>query len=166
MRLSQLPGLMRESVLQALFPPAMAWSLFLLFADEIGRLQRLNPFPEGGVGHNLFEGLVDWPLAILLGIAMAVWLLRRRTGFLRLPQSASITAIAVRLAVHGVALFVVITVVAVVVSYLFYDPVTDPQGQFHIWVWAGGLLYATTLAPPSAILSAWMALRGKRGESQ
>jgi hypothetical protein len=85
---------------------------------------------------------------------------------LRLQPWISLAATAVRLTVHGAALFVAVTIIVVVVNYLFYDPATDPQGQFHIWVWAGGLLYATAIAPLAAILLARMALRRKRSESE
>jgi hypothetical protein len=151
---SRLLNIVREQLLRALFPLVAVWSLLILFSEGIDRLQRTNPFPEGGGSHHLFEAAV-WPLAALLVLAAAGWLLRRRPEFLRLLPSAPLTVTGVRTLVHGTVLFVAVTVGTVAISYLFYDPATDPQGQFHIWVWAGGFLYAAALAPTAALFTVW-----------
>jgi hypothetical protein len=160
---SRFSLLLKERILQSLLPPAAAWSLLLLFAEEVGRLQRLNPFHEGTATHHLFETAVDWPLPVLTGLLAAVWLLRRWPVFLRLRPAASVAVTLVRILVHGTLLFAAVTIGTVVIGYLLYDPATDPQGQFHIWVWAGGLLHAAALAPLAALLTVWWASRRKRG---
>ena len=73
-------------------------------------------------------------------------------------------ATVIRLVVHGAGLFVIVTIGAVLVLYLFYDPATDPQGQFHIWVWGGGFLYALWLTPTAALFTAWWAVKRKHGD--
>ncbi len=160
---SRFSLLLKERILRALLPPAAAWSLLLLFAEEVDRLQRLNPFSEGVAMHHLFEAAVDWPLPVLSGLLAAIWLLHHRPDFLRLRPVASVAVTLIRILVHGTVLFVAITIGTVVIGYLLYDPATDPQGQFHIWVWAGGLLHAAALAPLAALLTVWWASRRKRG---
>lgn len=154
-----LRDLLRQRTLQALFPFAVTWLLILVFIRQIEHLPQVNPFPESGLPHRLFEETAQ-PLAALLILATAAWLqfrlLRRRPGFLRLPASAPLLFTALRFIIHGAVLFVAITVIVVLISYLFYDPATDPQGQFHIWVWAGGVLDAIAFTPAAAILSVWM----------
>ncbi|MEZ4598679.1 MAG: hypothetical protein R2940_02695 [Syntrophotaleaceae bacterium] len=126
-------------------------------------MQRLNPFPEGTATHLLFEAFVDWPLPVLTGFLAAVWLLRRWPVFLRLWPPASVAVTLIHLLFHGALMFAGVTIGTVVISYLFYDPATDPQGQFHLWVWAGGLLHAVALTPLAALLTVWWAARRKRG---
>ncbi|MBI4191951.1 MAG: hypothetical protein HY525_15600 [Betaproteobacteria bacterium] len=159
---------LRQHLFQVLFPLAVTWLLALVLINVIGDLLSLNPFPEGGMPHRLFAGVVP-PLAALAILAAAIWLqrrsLRRWPGFLLLPAAVRLGAAAVRLAVHIVVWFVAVTIIVVVVSYLFYDSATDPQGQFHVWVWAGGLLYAVALTPAAAILSVWRLLRRPGGET-
>ena len=160
---SRFSILAKERILWALLPPAAAWSLLLLSVEEVDRLQRLNPLPEGTAMHHLFEAAVDWPLLAISGLLAAVWLLRRRSDFLRLRPVTSVAVTLIRFLVHGTVLFVAVTIGAVVIGYLLYDPATDPQGQFHIWVWAGGLLHAAALAPLAALLTVWWASRRERG---
>lgn len=145
-----------------MFPPASAWAILLLFAEGIDRLQRLNPFPEGGAAHDLAEAAADG-IAILLPMAAAVWLLCRRPAFLRLPASASLAATLVRLALSTVALFVAVFLAMLAIYYPSYDPAADHQGQYWIWAGVGGLLHAAALAPVLAILATWRALRERRG---
>lgn len=159
---SRFSHLLKERILQLLFPPALAWSLLLLFAEEVGRLQRLNPFPEGTATHHLFEAAVSWPLPVLTGLLAAVWLLRRWPVLLRLRSPASVAVTLIRLLVHGALLFAAVTMGTVVIGYLLYDPATDPQDQFHIWVWAGGLLHAAALTPLASLLSVWWTLGRQR----
>ena len=165
-RFTAWSSLLRQHLLQSVFPLTVAWLVGLVLINVISGLLRMNPFPEGVAPHRLFEDGVQ-PAAIL-GILAAIiglqqWLLRRWPGFLRLPESAPLFATVFRLVVHGAGLFVVVTVGAVLVFYLFYDPATDPQGQFHIWVWAGGFLYAAALTPTVALFTVWRAARHKHG---
>lgn len=158
--------LLRQRLLQWVFPLTVTWLIGLALINVISGLLRLNPFPEGGLPHQLFEDGVQ-PLAALVIFAAIIGLqhrlLRRWPGFLRLPESAPLFATIIRLVGHGAGLFVVVTVGAVLVLYLFYDPATDPQGQFHIWVWAGGFLYAAALAPTIALFTVWRAAKHKHG---
>ena len=130
-RFTAWSSLLRQRLLQWVFPLTVAWLVGLVLINVISGLLRMNPFPEGGVPHRLFEDGVQ-PAAI---IGLQQWLLRRCPGFLRVPELAPLFATVFRLVVHGAGLFVVVTVGAVLVFYFFYDPATDPQGQFHIWVW-------------------------------
>ncbi|RJP39500.1 MAG: hypothetical protein C4548_11765 [Desulfobacteraceae bacterium] len=76
------------------------------------------------------------------------------------------TRTGIRVAVYGAVLFLIIMIGAVALSYLFYDSATDPQGQFHIWVWGGGLLFASALTPFATILWVWRAARRKKERNQ
>lgn len=160
-------SLLRQRLLQWVFPLNVTWLVGIASIDVIGGLLWLNPFPEGGMPHRLFE---DWmqPLGVLVIFAAIIGLqhrlLRRWPGFLRLPESAPLLATVFRLVMHGAGLFVAVTVGAVLILYLFYDPATDPQGQFHIWVWAGGFLYAAALAPTAALFTVWRAAKRKHGD--
>ena len=102
-------------------------------------------------------------MPVLLGLLAALWLLRSRPDFLRLRPVASVAVTLIRILVHGTVLFASITIGMVVIGYLLYDPAKDPQGQFHIWVWAGGLLHASALAPLAALLTVWWTSRRKSG---
>ncbi len=165
-RLTAWRGLLRQRLLQWVFPLTMTWLLFLVLMIETEGLRRMSPFPEGGMPHRLFEDWVE-PLAAVVILAAIVGLhyrlLRRWPGFLQLPESAPLFVTVFHLVTHGAGLFVVVTVGAVLVLYLFYDPATDPQGQFHIWVWAGGFLYAAALSPTAALFTAWRAAKRKQG---
>jgi len=96
---------------------------------------------------------------VLWTFAAVIGLVRHSPDFRRLPASVPLTSTAARIIVHGVLLFVVVTVGTVLINYLFYDPATDPQGQFHIWVWGGGLLYAAALTPVVTVFTVWINLR-------
>jgi hypothetical protein len=157
---------LRQRLLQWAFPLTMTWLLFLGLMTKTEGVLRMNPFPEGGMPHRLFEDWVE-PFAAVVILATIIGLhyrlLRRWPGFLCLPASAPLLATVIRLVVHGAGLFVIVTVGAVLVPYLFYDPATDPQGQFHLWAWAGGFLYAAALAPLVALFTVWRAARHKHG---
>jgi len=166
---AQWHALLRQRLLQLAFPLTMTWLLFLILLSETEGLLGLNPFTEREIQHQLFE---DWvqPLTALGIFTGSLWLhhclLRRWPGFLQLPPSAPLIITGVRILVHGAALFVAVTVGTVAISYLFYDPATDPQGQFHIWVWGGGFLYAAALAPTAALFTVWRASSRKRRRSE
>lgn len=151
-------NVLRERILRVLFPATVAWSLLLLFAEEVERLQRLNPIPEGGAGHAVLEAMAVW-LPVLLTFGVVMGLVRHWPDFLRLPSSLPLTSTIARAIVHGVLLFVAVTVGTVLIHYLFYDPATDPQGQFHIWVWGAGLLSGAALTPLMTVFTAWTSLR-------
>jgi len=159
-------SLLRQHALQWMFPLTMTWLLFLVVMIQTDGLHRMNLFPEGGTPHQLFEDGVQ-PLATLITLAAMIGLqyrlLRRWPGFLRLLKTVPMVATVFRLIVHGAGLFVVVTVCVVLVLYLFYDPATDPQGQFHIWVWAGGFLYAAALAPTASLFTVWWSATRKYG---
>jgi hypothetical protein len=154
-----------ERILQTLFPAALAWLLFVLMAEDIDRLVRMNPFPESPSVHRLFENVLPMLVAVLIllaAIGLQHLTLRFWPGFLRLSNTVRLFTVFVRLAVHAVALSLPLIVITVGISYLFYDPARDPQGQFHIWVWGGGIFYAIALTPAMAILTAWLFLPRRR----
>ena len=162
---SYIQSLFRENILRQLFPLTAAWSLLLLFAEELDDLQRSNPIPEGGVLHFLFEFLVFWfpPLVVF---AAAFWLIKRRPEFLRMDKTVPLLKTIIRMLCHGLILFVLLTVITVILFYLFYDPSEDPQGQFHTWVWLGGLLYASALTPVATLFTVWLNRnRNKRSDA-
>lgn len=158
--------LLRQRLLQLLFPLTVTWLVSLLAMDVQDDLLRIDPFPEGGLAHRIFERSA-YPMAILASLAVIIGLqrrmLRRWPGFLRLPSSVPVIATAFGLVLHGAGLFVVVTVATVLISYLSYDSAKDPQGQFHIWVWVGGFLYAAAIVPAAALLTEWWAANRKWG---
>jgi len=160
-------SLLRQRLLQWAFPLTMTWLLFFVLMTQTEGLLRMNPFPEGGMPHRFFEDWVE-PFAAVVILAAIIGLhyrlLRRWPSFLRLPESAPLFATVIRLVVHGVGLFVIITASTVFIAYRSYDPATDPQGQFHIWVWGGGFLYALWFTPTVALFTAWWAVKRKHGD--
>jgi len=168
-QLDALRNQLRQRLLQWMCPPAVAWlvvSAMSVYYLEWGvRLYRMNPFPEGRLAHQVFE---DWIgtlmfiaiLAVCIGIERR-WVLQRWPGFLRLPVSAPLSATAFRFLIHCTGLFAAVAVCSVLISYLFYDPATDPQGQFHAWVWLGGFVDAVALAPAAALVTAWLTITKK-----
>ncbi|OGR12824.1 MAG: hypothetical protein A2277_15970 [Desulfobacterales bacterium RIFOXYA12_FULL_46_15] len=154
-------GLLRQCLLQWVFPLAVTWLLFLVLVFETKGLSGLNPFAEGRVLHQLFEdGMLPLTAAGILTVALLLQhrLLRSWPAFLQLPESAPLYATVLRLLAHGAGLFLVIIAGTVLIFYGFYDPAKDPQGQFHIWVWGGGFLYALGLTPTAALFTVWWAV--------
>lgn len=161
--LARWSAFLREQILRGLFPVALAWASFAPLIPVNAGLLSLNPYPEGGTLHHLFEQAAFW-LPPLLPLGVAVWMLRRWPGLLRLSPSVPAVTAVLRLAVHGMAWLVLLLIVLLAIMYLDYDPAQDHQGQYWPWAVAAALLYASVAAPLGAVFTAWWSLRRKRGE--
>lgn len=148
----------REQTLRGLFPVALAWTLFvpLILVNE--GLLSMNPYPEGGTLHHLFEQAAFW-LPFLLPLVAAIWMLYRWRGLLRVSSSVPLSSTLWQLTAHGMAWFLLLFAVSLAAMYLDYDPAQDHQGQYWPWALATALLYASVPAPLGAIFSAWRSLR-------
>ncbi|MBI2840337.1 MAG: hypothetical protein HYX75_18630 [Acidobacteria bacterium] len=162
MSLSGRLSIVQEHLLRAVFPLVVTWVFLLVFINEISDLQRMNPFPEGGAPHSLYESSVGW-LALLPVVLAAIWPLRQWPYFLRLPASVPLRLVAFRLVVHGTAWIVVVVIGALAVSYPSYDQAADHQGQYWAWAGAAALLYAAPIAPVTTLLTVWRSFRNKAG---
>jgi hypothetical protein len=151
-------SLLREQLLRILFSMSIFWLLFVFFIIWSEIFQRFNSYPEGSFAHSMFEELTIW-LPALIGLALSILFLRHWRGFLLLLPSTSLIRTLLRYFGRGVVLFIAFTIAYVLLSYLTYDSATDPQGQFHIWVWLGGWFYAAAMAPVSAILWEYLAFK-------
>jgi hypothetical protein len=161
--LARWSAILREQILRGLFSAALAWACFAPLISVNADLLSLNPYLEGTTLHHLFEQAAFW-LSLLLPLAVAVWMLRRWPGLLRLSPSAQVVTAVLRLVVHGVAWLVILLVVLLAIMYLDYDPAQDHQGQYWPWAVAAALLYASVAAPLGAVFTAWWSLRRKGGD--
>jgi hypothetical protein len=167
--LGALRNQLRQRLLQWMFPLTVAWlvfsAMFVYYLEWSVRLYRMNPFPEGQLAHQVFEDWIETLmfiaiLAVCIGIEQR-WALRRWPGLLRLPVSAPLSATTFRFVIHCTGLFAAVAVGSVLFSYLSYDPATDPQGQFHAWVWLSGFVDAVALAPVVALVTTWLTITKK-----
>lgn len=153
----------REQTLRGLFPGVLAWTAFVPLMVVNAGLLSMNPYPEGGTLHDLFEQAAFW-LPLVLPLAAAVWMLYRWRDLLRVPSSVPLLMTLWRLAVHGLAWFLLLLAVSLASIYLDYDPAQDHQGQYWPWAIAATLLYASVPAPLGAIFTAWRSLRRGGGD--
>ena len=153
---------LREQILRGLFPVALAWASFVPLIQVYDGVLSLNPYPEGVTLHHLVEQAAS-SLPLLLPLAVAVWMLRRWPGLLRLPPTVPVVMALLRLAIHGVTWFALLLVVSLAIMYLDYEPAQDPQGQYWPWAGVAALLYAAVPAPLGAVFTAWRSLRRKEG---
>jgi hypothetical protein len=157
-------GFLRQQILRLLFPVVLAWTSFVpLMAVNAGLLS-MNPYPEGGAMHHLFEQAAFW-LPFLLPLAAAVWMLYRWRGLLRVPSSVPLSTTLWRLVIHGLAWFLLLLAVSLAGMYLDYDPAQDHQGQYWLWAGAAALLYASVPAPLGVLFTAWRSLRRNGGDT-
>ncbi|MBM4118087.1 hypothetical protein FJ251_10185 [bacterium] len=154
---------MREQTLRGLFPWALAWTAFVPLMVVNASLLSMNPYPEGGTLHHLFEQAALW-LPLVLLVAVAVWMLHRWRGLLRVSSSVPLSTTLWRLAIHGLAWFFLLLAGSLATMYLDYDPAQDHQGQYWPWALAAALLYATVPAPLGTLFTAWWSLRRKGGD--
>lgn len=153
-----------EHLLRLLFPPAAAWALLLLFAEEIDGLRGLNPFPESATLHSPTEGVLAWlPVAIML--AAGAWTVYRWPAFLRLPLSVSPAAVAMRLITHGLSWCALVFLGIIAAGYLVHDPSRDAPEQRYLGVWLAGFMYTPAVAPLATLFTVWLRLRGKDGDT-
>lgn len=152
----------REQALRGLFPGVLAWTAFVPLMVVNAGLLSMNPYPEGGTLHHLFEQAAFW-LPLVLPLAAAVWMLHRWRGLLRVPSSVPLSTTLWRLAVHGLAWLFLVIIVSLASMYLGYDPAQNHQGQYWPWALAAALLYASVPAPLGAIFTAWRSLRRDGG---
>lgn len=157
-------GSSSQHILRALFPPAAAWALLILFGEVIDSLRGPSPFAERSPGHNLVEGLLSW-LPILLTLAAGVWAVRRWPHFLRLPPSMSPMATAPGLVAHGLVWSVVVFLGTIAAGYLLHDPSRDAPEQRYLGVWMAGFFITPAIAPLAALFTVWRVLCKRSGIS-
>lgn len=157
-------GSSSQHILRVLFPPVATWTLLNFFAEEIDRLQRLNPFAEHSPAHTLTEETLSW-LPILLMLAAGVCVVRRWPRFLRLPTSVSLAATALQLVAHGLVWFVVVFLGTIAVGYILYDPSRDAPEQRYLGVWMAGFMITPAIAPLATLFTVWGTLRNQAERS-
>lgn len=153
----------REQILRGLFPLVLAWTAFVPLMMVNAGLLSMNPYPEGGARHQLFEQAA-FCLPLVLPLAVAAWMLYKWRDLLRVPSLVPLFTTLWRLAAHGLAWFFLLLAVSLAGMYLDYDPAQDPQGQYWPWAIAAALLYASVPAPMGAIFTAWRSLRRGGGD--
>lgn len=149
---------LRSQCLRTIFVPSVSWLALLVMADAMESIRWSRYIPEDGRLHAVMEAGAPW-FPVLPAFALSLWVLHRRPRFLALSEAASLPRVLMALALRAAALFLPFVIGTVVICYLFYDPATDPQGQFHIWVWGAGLLYAAAFSPVTGLVWTWFVLR-------
>ena len=156
-----LPTLIKQHILQAIFPLTLPWFPLLLFANELTKA-----LSEGGVLHNFSENLlISFSLA---GSAFLCLILYRwRPGFLKIPKTVSFLFLLTRSIINTLGMYIIVTIIVALISLLLDPPPWKSDNvQYIPLIFFAIIFYPPVLTPSLAVISVWRSTLRKAKESQ
>ena len=156
-----LTALIKQHILQVLFPLTLPWFPLLLFANELTKA-----LSEGNMLHNLSENLL-----ISLSLAgsgfLCLILYRWRPGFLKVPKTVSFLFLLTRSIINTLGMYVVVTIIVALITLLLDPPPWKSDNvQYIPLIFFAIVFYPPVLTPSLAVISVWRSTVRQAKESQ
>ena len=155
----EIPWILRHS-LRLLFPLTLPWIPLFLFANDI-----YNAVPEGHRYHTLIENLLV-PAFLSFSVLLSIVLYRFGPGFLRVPGRVPVSFWVLRVIIHPLVIYILLTILTLFVSLLLDPPPWNSNNPQYIpLVFFAVVFYPPLLTPIVAFITIWRSILQKAEET-